>query len=261
MSVLEQGSYRRAFGEYLRKGTPIRPNRKQNSSSDQYVWHTRSDEKVRPSHRANDGHIFSWDDPPDTGHPGTDYNCRCQAIPYVPGETEFAYHTMSDLSSSSLYRWTDLDFMAHYFYGSGVPVTLSEIGHLREIAEQYAYSDGDEGAFRRLSNQIAEEARNVRLGNLTYVFNDSYDFDPVQFSHGGGEVGGTFTGPAMINGDMLRIVGRSIFNFSDLFADPLDLGIEVGGDPFAISGVWSAEFAAEVLLDAEVSDFKGPKAE
>lgn len=55
-----------------------------------YIWRTVGDERVRDSHRAHDGKIFSWDDPPsETGHPGEDYQCRCWAEPYfedlVPG--------------------------------------------------------------------------------------------------------------------------------------------------------------------------------
>lgn len=50
----------------------------------QYTWRTSGDERVRDSHAANDGQVFSWDDPPeDTGHPGQDINCRCTAEPYI----------------------------------------------------------------------------------------------------------------------------------------------------------------------------------
>lgn len=53
---------------------------------DSYRWQTSGDERVRPSHKANDGKIFRWDDPPkETGHPGTDINCRCVAIPILEG--------------------------------------------------------------------------------------------------------------------------------------------------------------------------------
>ena len=53
---------------------------------------TRGDGKVRPSHQSNDGKIFSWDNPPPTGHPGEDYNCRCRAEPTtatVPQHEQF----------------------------------------------------------------------------------------------------------------------------------------------------------------------------
>ncbi|MCD8201919.1 MAG: minor capsid protein [Clostridia bacterium] len=60
-----------------------------------YKWLTCRDERVRASHRALDGKIFSWDDPPEMWHeaksgkvyegrrchPGEDYCCRCVAIP------------------------------------------------------------------------------------------------------------------------------------------------------------------------------------
>lgn len=46
-----------------------------------YMWLSMDDDRVRSSHSANDGQIFSFDNPPPTGHPGEDYNCRCQAAP------------------------------------------------------------------------------------------------------------------------------------------------------------------------------------
>ena len=49
-----------------------------------YIWRTRQDGKVRPSHAANHGKVFAWDEPPATGHPGEDYECRCRAEPYNP---------------------------------------------------------------------------------------------------------------------------------------------------------------------------------
>ena len=50
---------------------------------DKYVWVTAGDERVRPTHAANEGQTFSWNDPPATGHPGDDYNCRCIASPVL----------------------------------------------------------------------------------------------------------------------------------------------------------------------------------
>ena len=49
---------------------------------DQYIWQTSGDERVREEHAANDGKVFSWNEPPATGHPGEDINCRCVAVPY-----------------------------------------------------------------------------------------------------------------------------------------------------------------------------------
>ena len=55
-----------------------------------YKWSTSHDERVRPDHRALNGKIFSFDDPPITdratqahNNPGEDFRCRCVAIPIL----------------------------------------------------------------------------------------------------------------------------------------------------------------------------------
>lgn len=55
---------------------------------ERYTWSTSGDERVREEHAANDGKIFDWNDPPATGHPGEDIQCRCVALPYVELDKE-----------------------------------------------------------------------------------------------------------------------------------------------------------------------------
>jgi SPP1 gp7 family putative phage head morphogenesis protein len=63
--------------------------RQESAGITEYIWQTSGDERVRPTHRANDGKKFKWDNPPKiTGHPGTDINCRCVAIPVMEGVIE-----------------------------------------------------------------------------------------------------------------------------------------------------------------------------
>lgn len=51
----------------------------------EYVWRTSGDGRVRPSHASKNGKRFRWDTPPpDTGHPGQDYQCRCVARSVIP---------------------------------------------------------------------------------------------------------------------------------------------------------------------------------
>lgn len=51
----------------------------------QYRWRTAEDDRVRPTHAANNRKIFSWKKPPVvTGHPRTEINCRCTAEAYIP---------------------------------------------------------------------------------------------------------------------------------------------------------------------------------
>ncbi len=51
----------------------------------EFVWDTRKDNLVRPSHRRLQGKVFSFDDPPSVGLPGEDFNCRCAARPVLNG--------------------------------------------------------------------------------------------------------------------------------------------------------------------------------
>lgn len=52
-----------------------------------YTWRTSQDERVRESHRANNGREFEWARPPvDTGHPGADIQCRCVASPVLAAD-------------------------------------------------------------------------------------------------------------------------------------------------------------------------------
>lgn len=48
-----------------------------------YVWTTQGDSRVRPAHRALNGQVFDWQNPPAVGPPGTPINCRCFAVPVV----------------------------------------------------------------------------------------------------------------------------------------------------------------------------------
>jgi SPP1 gp7 family putative phage head morphogenesis protein len=50
---------------------------------EEYIWRTSRDERVRPSHRRNEGKRFKWNEPPPTGHPGTAVQCRCTAEPVL----------------------------------------------------------------------------------------------------------------------------------------------------------------------------------
>ena len=46
-----------------------------------YVWRGVLDNREREEHEAREGDRFTWDDPPEDGHPGEAINCRCYAEP------------------------------------------------------------------------------------------------------------------------------------------------------------------------------------
>lgn len=50
----------------------------------QYTWRGILDARERPEHVAREGRVFSWDKPPDDGHPGEPIRCRCSAEPVLP---------------------------------------------------------------------------------------------------------------------------------------------------------------------------------
>ena len=52
-----------------------------NQGVEGYVWQTMEDSRVREAHERRNKKPFRWDDPPDDGHPGWAYRCRCTAIP------------------------------------------------------------------------------------------------------------------------------------------------------------------------------------
>lgn len=76
--------YDAAFRKYLRYVTPIsEPYYLVRSAPENdmyfYIWRTQEDRRVRATHAANNGKIFSYNIPPPTGHPGYEVNCRCYA--------------------------------------------------------------------------------------------------------------------------------------------------------------------------------------
>ncbi len=78
----------------LRQGEHLTEEEQRAQGFTHYIWHTTGDDKVRPAHAANDGKIFSWDDPPSTGHPGEDYGCRCWAQPFDGIEPVYPLETI-----------------------------------------------------------------------------------------------------------------------------------------------------------------------
>lgn len=78
--------------EVGRAQTTLTQARAQFAGSTHYVWTTAHDYDVRKIHKKLDGTAHAWNDPPVSGekgersHPGCIYNCRCVAMPILPGE-------------------------------------------------------------------------------------------------------------------------------------------------------------------------------
>ncbi len=242
--------YREAFQAYLRKGTPIEWSIKKERPTTHYIWRTRGDDKVRPSHASNSGRFFAWDDPPETGHPGQDYGCRCAAEPFMPSTNEHIDIEVADVADSGN-AWSSQDFVDHYYNGGGRGVTIRETGHLSSIVAQYMNAS----VIKNLQDNIAQKARGNPNGTFSDDFYNTYDMTGIVFSIGDTTIGGRFTGTCVSEFGILTVSGQFEFYLNDEFADPIDLGIELFGDPYPITDQWSGSFGGQVYADPDRSRF------
>jgi len=275
-------AYKKAFDAYLRRGVSIEWSLKAMAAAQQrpathYVWRTRGDGKVRASHAANNGRVFAWDNPPPTGHPGEDFGCRCSAEPYVRGESEYAYQTLASAVNDSSPKWKVMDFVRHAIK-DGRDVTLTEIGHLQDVIDHYAYSVKEGGIFKKVNEQVIDAARKVRNGYFPYDFSGSYDFAPVSFPHGNSTVFGIFKGQVSEKNGMMKIDGTVEYFFDDDYTDPVGIRQHLlagtsdpaevseivryltdgGGAVYAITDRWQTVLHAEARLNESESRFKKP---
>jgi SPP1 gp7 family putative phage head morphogenesis protein len=72
-----------ARDQTLKLNSAITKDRHIAAGISEYTWSTSLDDRVRPEHEALEGTKHSWDAPPEPGHPGEDFQCRCVAIPVI----------------------------------------------------------------------------------------------------------------------------------------------------------------------------------
>lgn len=244
--------YQKAFIHYLRRGTPIDISLKaatQEHLTTHYIWRTRGDERVRSSHAANNGKIFAWDTPPDTGHPGEDYGCRCWAEPHKPKLEESYFQTViSSVDDASRWGWDD--FFDHYFNAEGKAVTLPQIGHLQEIIDH-----AERNIFRRVRDQVIAKARQIISGAIKDNFNNSYSFYGVSWAHGDSAVAGDINGFVYKEREFLIIEVTVDYKFSDIFRDVFSIGVDLG-TPYPINGYWKTRIEVIAHHDENLSRYK-----
>jgi SPP1 gp7 family putative phage head morphogenesis protein len=265
MHTIEKHIYRKAFNLYLRKGIAIERTlhellRKQEHPTTHYIWRTRGDDKVRSSHAGNNGKIFAWDNPPETGHPAQDYGCRCVAEPYFFNQEENANQKLITIIDEGLDRWEWNDFIFWFYFGGGDTVTLWAIGHLKEIIshlEHFVVDEKSNTIYERFQSQIVYKVRKLGEGDVYDDFYKSYDFKPVSYPHGNATIRGNFSGNAIQQGDYYIISGIIKYEFIDLFTDPARLRDKIfngTSDPQKVSEVWRwiSDFAGTPY---EINDF------
>ncbi|MEM7191585.1 MAG: phage minor head protein, partial [Pseudomonadota bacterium] len=200
-------AYVKAFEAYLRYGTPIRLGGTalahdinsetkagrlvEDRPTTHYIWRTRGDAKVRPSHAENDGKIFAWDNPPPTGHPGEDYGCRCTAIAYVPDTSEFFNIEMQNVTDEGP-SWSARDYVHHYFNGNGRTVSLRKTGNLEAVVREYVRRVINKPTVLR--GQIADFARRNQDQPFINDFGYGYLMEHIVYALGKTSIGGVYRG-------------------------------------------------------------------
>lgn len=76
--------------EVARTAATLKQARAESIGSTHYIWRTSHDSDVRADHKALDGKVFAWNDPPvadkasgTKANPGCIWNCRCYAEPII----------------------------------------------------------------------------------------------------------------------------------------------------------------------------------
>ena len=261
----DQSDFLKVKDIYARVFEKRRGETAENHTTPQYIWRTAGDGKVRRSHAANNGKIFSWNNPPPTGHPGETYGCRCWAEAYKP-ETldteemqEKRIQRVTSIVNDLLPSWSREDFLKYFFseerkkrQGSAMDmVTLSEIGHLQNVIDcAKFYNQGEGSIFERVENEICEKAQRIGSGLLPYYFENSYEFGDYVWALGGATVKGTGQISVTVKDEFLIIAANIVYHFSDIFSDPYDIydvipgEINFGGVPYHIRDTWSTNFEA-----------------
>ena len=74
--------------EVGRTATLLTQARAEHVGSSSYIWRTAGDSDVRPGHKALNGKVIKWSDPPECdpgyrAHAGAIFNCRCYPEPIL----------------------------------------------------------------------------------------------------------------------------------------------------------------------------------
>ena len=113
---------------------------------DYYIWRTEKDDRVRGKHAEREGKIFNWHIPPEGGHPGEDYNCRCWAEPYRP-ERYKDKPMIVDVSGLDMFKELQKTFKPVDFDTSNLP----------QYAENDKANVATDATFRKNNSVLTEE--------------------------------------------------------------------------------------------------------
>ncbi len=227
----------------------------------QYIWRTVGDNKVRKSHAELEGEVRDFADKPD---PGEEPGCRCWAEPVTQaqGLKQVVTSEINDAED----KWTAFHFGWHFRFGHGKPVTLPEIGYLRDVVNK-----AREIMFHKIETQVADEMRKIQSGQLVYTTSNSYPrLSEVHWVLGKGTIETKTEGQVKKDGDILYIKATVQYSYFDEITDPIDIRqhklgtsstfhpefenyrwTEFGGTPYPVTGKWETELTGSISLSQE----------
>jgi len=157
------------------------------------------------------------------------------------------------------YRWDWYDFLQHYYFGGGGGVTLSEIGHLRDVVSYV-----ETRKYAEFSSDIIYFAQRVGAGKFTVYKDWSIDFSHVHFVHGRGLVTARFSGEVLQSDGYLSVDGRAEYTFEDTFTDDANIrqrlekvGVRLSDLPHWFVGLSDFGGTKYEIADRWLTRFKG----
>ena len=124
-----------------------------------YIWRTKKDSKVRGAHAAREGMIFNKHIPPDGGHPGEDYNCRCWAEPFEP-EKYIDKPMIVDVSGLDMFKELSKALKPDILNTKNS--TLYAANDKSNIATDAGYENSDEYPHRKVEFRSPQEEKLLR---------------------------------------------------------------------------------------------------
>lgn len=140
-----------------------------------YVWYTQDDNRVREAHAERQGQVFSWDNPPEGGHPGQDYGCRCLALDYIPPFDKALKIAELEQQISEIQARIDWHNGQIYYYEREIEYINQQILHIKEeiiSTAKQGFFDGYDGADEALGvlDDIIGIAINSKIPELAPWF-------------------------------------------------------------------------------------------
>lgn len=143
---------------------------------ERYTWRSSHDSRVRASHVEYDDRIFSWSDPPEGGHPGQGWNCRCTAEPIID-PTSIPEGSVCDILTgdrlTSVFPGADTDRLAQIAREIDFQIVTARLDSPDRLAHFFGQVQQEVGQRLRLVESLDYGAD--RLGSIFRYFRRNPD--------------------------------------------------------------------------------------